>query len=279
MTRNGSSPNTANYSSCAKYETRRQAGFFYLYTMEQIVYKEFRPDQALAPFIDAFWTITGNNTTPQPDTILPDGCVDIILNTGPGFPTHHGTTLMNSGEAYLVGTMTRYIEMVRPPATRLVGIRFKPGGFSFFYDHTLLRGAADRTIEFDRTLIPSIDPMTTDPAPILDRFFTKRLSQPKQPIQPLITAIRQQKGQLTVSQLARRNFITIRQLERLFQLHLDLTPKAFINFVRCQSALQEIRSNPGQKRLLDIACECGYYDHAHLSNEIKKYTGSAPSAI
>ncbi|QNL48721.1 AraC family transcriptional regulator [Olivibacter sp. SDN3] len=42
-------------------------------------------------------------------------------------------------------------------------------------------------------------------------------------------------------------------------------------------ALSKIKRNKGQKNLLDIAFDCGYYDHAHLSNEIKRYTGLAPS--
>ncbi|HEY4109360.1 hypothetical protein [Puia sp.] len=74
--------------------------------------------------------------------------------------------------------MTRYIEMVRPPSTSLTGIRFKPGGFSFFYDPLLLRDAADRTVEFDRTLIPVIDPVIPAPNLSLDEFFLRRLAAP-----------------------------------------------------------------------------------------------------
>jgi len=247
--------------------------------MEQIVYKEFRPDRALSPFIDAFWTLTGHNTGPVPDKILPDGCVDIILNTGPSFPSRNGAAPMATGETYLIGTMTRYIEMVRPPATSLTGIRFKPGGFSFFYAPSLLKDAADRTVEFDRTLVPAINRATPDPRTTLDDFFLRRLAAPAQPIQPLIADIQLAKGRLTVSRLARQNFMTIRQLERLFQLHLAITPKEFINFTRFQSAIQQIRSRPADKTLLDISLDCGYYDHAHLTNEIKKYSGSAPSGL
>lgn len=273
----------------------------YLYRMGTIVYKEFRPHERLSPFIDAFWTVTGNNPSPQPDKILPDGCVDIILNTGPAFHSRQGaggdghpgstsdvetseaeaggTGFMKTGEAYLIGTMTRYIELVRPPSTRLTGIRFKPGGFSCFFDPGFLKDAADRTVEFDRTLIPTLDPGLADPAPILNRFFANRLSLPKQPILALIEDVQRMKGRLTISQLARRNFITIRQLERHFRLHLDLTPKAFLNFVRYQSALELIQSKPASQTLLGIALDCGFYDHAHLANEMRKYSGSAPTGI
>jgi len=247
--------------------------------MEQIVYKEFLPDRALTPYIDAFWTVTGANTAPLPDKIMPDGCVDIILNSGPAFLTSDVATPMARGEAYLIGTMTHFKEMVRPPATQLTGIRFKPGGFAFFYDHSLLRDTANRTIEFDRSLIPAIDISIADPLPVWNSFFLRRLRAPVQPIQPLIAYIQRMNGRVTVSQLARQNFIPARRLERLFGQHLAISPKEFINFARYQTAIQQIKVRPANKTLLDIACDCGYYDHAHLSNEVKKYTGSVASAF
>jgi hypothetical protein len=112
-----------------------------------IIYREIPPHQALSPFIDAYWTVTGDNTGYLPDKVLPDACVDIILNVGPGFASEIGARQMDTGQAYLIGTMTRFKEMIRPPATRLIGIRFKPGGFPFFYDHQLLKDTADKAVD------------------------------------------------------------------------------------------------------------------------------------
>lgn len=285
------------------------AGLFITTMPDQITYREIAPHEALSPYIDAYWTVTGENTACLPDKVLPDACVDIILNTGPAFITEQGNTLMNSGQAYLVGTMTRYKEMIRPPETRLIGIRFKPGAFSFFYDHSLLRDTADRTVEFDPSLLPDnllhseppplpyIPDQTRNLPDLLDRFFYQRLSASPHPVIPLINAVRQSKGKISVSDLAKRNYITIRHLERLFSLFLDITPKQFINFARYQHTLETIRHHlsletirhrqtlqptpriHAPKTLLDIAFECGYYDHAHLSNDIKKYSGSTPSHL
>jgi AraC-like DNA-binding protein len=243
---------------------------------EQIVYQQFRAHEALSPFIDAFWTVSGGNSSPVPETLLPDGCVDIILNHGPSFPAQRGQ-IMGTGEAWLVGTMTRYKELLRPPGTLLTGIRFLPGGFSFFFDQSLLKDTANQTVEFDKTLLPDL--RAGNPSFILNRFFTDQLSTPSQPIQALLEDIYRSKGRISVSSLAKQRFMTIRQLERLFQLHLAVSPKEFIGFVRYQSAARALRSRPAGATLLDLACACGYYDHAHLSNEIKKYTGSPPSAF
>jgi AraC-like DNA-binding protein len=246
---------------------------------DHIIYRETAPHRALSPFIDAYWTVTGDNTGYLPDKVLPDACVDIILNTGPGFASEIGATQMDTGRAYLIGTMTRFKEMIRPPATRLIGIRFKPGGFPFFYDHLLMKDTADKTMEFDPGLLPPLPGTSSNLAQVLDRFFYDRLNNPSQQTLTLISAVDQVKGRLTVGELAKRSFTTTRQLERLFRLHLDISPKEFINVTRYRYALEEIRQTSSRKRLLDIACECGYYDHAHLANDIKKYTGSAPSTL
>ncbi len=247
---------------------------------DHIIYRETAPHRALSPFIDAYWTVTGANTGYLPDKVLPDACVDIILNTGPGFPSEIGATQMDTGQAYLIGTMTRFKEMIRPPATRLIGIRFKPGGFPFFYDHVLLKNTADGTMQFDPGLLPAIPGTSAGGlAPLLDRFFYDRLSNPSQQTLTLISTVHQAKGRISVKELARRSFVTTRQLERLFRLHLDISPKEFINVTRYRYALDEIRQGASRRRLLDIACECGYYDHAHLANEIKRYTGSIPSEL
>ena len=255
---------------------------------DHIIYRELRPHPALSPFIDAYWTVTGHNAGFVPDKVLPDACVDIIFNAGPAFAAEIGATRMDRGHAYLIGTMTRFKEMIRPPATRLIGIRFKPGGFPFFYDHQLLKNTADKTIEFDPGLLPDIpEPYRQTKIPeypsnlaaLLDRFFCNRLAAPSQQILTLITTVHQAEGRLTVTELARRNFITTRQLERLFSLHLDIAPKELINVTRFRYAFSKIRQESPRKRLLDIACECGYYDHAHFTNDIRRYTGSSPSAL
>ncbi|HSC36475.1 MAG TPA: helix-turn-helix transcriptional regulator, partial [Chitinophagaceae bacterium] len=87
------------------------------------------------------------------------------------------------------------------------------------------------------------------------------------------------RGQITVDALARKNHTTLRQLERSFHKHIGITPKEFINITRFQNAFLDITHNKKHKNLLDIAIEHGYYDHAHLTNDVRRYTGLPPSGI
>jgi AraC-like DNA-binding protein len=244
-------------------------------------YHQLLPCPDLTPYIDAYWTVTGKKTNDVAEKIMPDGCIDIILNLGEDFHVDNGDLLMKNSHAYLVGTMTRYKEITRPRDTNLVGIRFKPAAFSFFYKYSSLHEIADKTVEFDKRSIPDINEDTPDLTDCLNRFFTNRLSvsYPGKLLLAIIEDTISLKGQITVHALGKRHFISPRQLERYFKLYAGISPKEFINFIRYQSAFEKIRNNHAKKSMLEIAFESGYYDHAHLANEIRKYTGSAPSGL
>ena len=182
---------------------------------------------------------------------------------------------MKSGRAYLVGTMTRPFDSRIVPGTRLLGVRFKPGGFSAFYRFSSLHEITDDTMECEKGLAPEIA-ILRDPVAGLNAFFLEKLSLPKHVLFPVLEDIQCHLGLVRMEELAKRHFTTVRQLERNFKYHIGVSPKEFINQVRFRHALHVIRHKQPDEQLADVAEACGYYDHAHLTNEIKKYTGMLP---
>jgi AraC-like DNA-binding protein len=241
-------------------------------------YKQIKPHPALADYIDAYWTVSGNGRTKHTTKILPDGCVDIIINRGADYGVDNALT-MQHGKAYVVGTMTRFKETILDAETDIVGIRFKPAAFSVFYTFCSLHEITDMTVAFEKNLAPDPDMLARNFKSYLDQFFLRRMSRPRHSLLAVIDDIRQHRGQLTVTALALRHATTCRQLERNFRLHVGVAPKEFINLVRYQCTLPLLQKNAANRSLLDIAFDCGYYDHAHLTNEIKRYTGEAPSRV
>lgn len=244
-----------------------------------MVYREFMPAPELRAYIDAYWYADGRQSTVFTSRILPDGCMDIIYNLGEESKDENGSVVFRHEKVYLVGTMTRYIDSHITPGVMLIGIRFKPGAFLHFYKFSSLHEITNTTIEFDRKQVPEIHLHSKNLVHALNRFFTHRLDPVRLLISPLIDLVKKQQGNIRVEDLGLQSHMTPRRLERHFKTCLGISPKEFIGFARYEAALKTIRARPAGKSLLEIAVDHGYYDHAHLSNEIKKYTGRNPSEL
>lgn len=88
--------------------------------------------------------------------------------------------------------------------------------------------------------------------------------------------INQQHGNLSVMELTSTLQINERQLQRIFEEHIGLTPKRFSGIVRIQYFLKLLRKNSAQTSLTELVYDCGFYDQAHMIREMKNITGITP---
>ncbi len=77
--------------------------------------------------------------------------------------------------------------------------------------------------------------------------------------------------------VASRLAVSQRTLQRIAGKYVGLSPSALIRRRRLQDAAELARSNPSAD-LAAIAVELGYADHAHLTNDFRKYLGFTPSS-
>src|SRR5690606_14164222 len=112
-----------------------------------------------------------------------------------------------------------------------------------------------------------------------DHFFSEKIKTKSNQLQSIINDIHSTNGEIGSYELSRKHFTTVRQLERNFKKLIGLSPKEYANIIRFQNALSLIKNSNQNRSLLDIAFECRYYDHSHLSNEIKRNTGLLPSLL
>lgn len=242
-------------------------------------YRQFQPDPGLHPYIDAYWTVRTEKTVNEITRILPDGCMDIIYNAGRELRNVAGNLTFKNETAYLLGTMTRFIDTPSHDNSHLIGIRFKPLGFAAFFKSFSLHEITNQTIQFDLDRLPVITDVNAQTILLLDRFFLSRLADNVSAIREIVGDINCIHGNVTVHSIAKKYAVSTRQLERSFNRYIGITPKEFISFVRYQFAYSQIKENAGVKSLSEIAFDTGYFDHSHLTNEMKKYSGFVPSEI
>ena len=242
-------------------------------------YQEFPPHPGLQPYIDAYWVMKSDRPSATTERIYPDGCIDIILNLGDDFLTDNGRVKMKPEAAYLVGTMTQYMNVTVAHDTYLLGIRFKPLGFPTFYQFSSLHEITNKTIDFNRRLLPPLYVYDQNTITTLDNFFCKKISDGYHVLAGPLDSIKRNKGIVGIDQIARQHFMSDRKLERQFRRYLGISPKEYARFIRYQHAKQLIETRPSGESLLGVAIETGFYDHAHLTNDIKKYSGLVPSQL
>lgn len=242
-------------------------------------YKEIKPFKELNSFIHSYWELQGNEHDKQWERNFPDGCAGVVVNVGGTCITDNGSVSMEFGKTYVVGAMTSFKDSFIDHTTHLLGVCLKPAAFTNFYEYIAQNELTNNTVELEKAHSFVVDKILKDPLNHFNQFFSDRIKSRKNQLQSVINDIHSSNGQLSIYELSKRNHITMRQLERHFKTHLGVSPKEYSNIIRFQNALSIIKNPKENRSLLDIAFECGYYDHSHLTNEITRNTGLTPSQL
>jgi AraC-like DNA-binding protein len=242
-------------------------------------YKIIKPYKDLNPFIHFYWELKGNEVGIQKERVFPDGCAGILINLGDTCLTDNGLTSMEFGKTYIVGAMNSFKDSFINSDTHLLGVCLKPAAFANFYSFASQNELTNETVEFEKYNSFDIDKIDDNSFRYFDRFYAERVKSKHNQLQPVIHDIHLTNGQVSIYELSKKNSTTVRQLERNFKKYIGLSPKEYSNIIRFQHALRLIKNSRQNRSLLDIAFECGYYDHSHLSNEFKRNTGHSPSLL
>lgn len=248
-------------------------------------YRELHPPPALRPFVDRFWVRMPDGAEGEPtrlaapvaqgtpSLILPDGCIDVLID-------------VRTGAARVVGTMTRAV--VDPIAARsaLASVRFKPGAARAFL-RVPAAELTDRVVAADELGCAWLG---TPPAPegsapavrgvlaALERSLLERCAAAA-----LQREVREATRRLfgarapTVDALARELGRSRQHLTRQFREHVGVGPKEFARVARLQRAIAAVQRSaaPG---LAAVALDLGYFDQAHMARDFNDLAGLTPRA-
>ncbi len=241
-----------------------------------MTFNSYIPAAALRSYIEMYWLLSGYVEQEEVIQLMPDGGINLVLNLGEDIKSLKFRKNINHDCTYLVGTMMQTDEQVLLGKVLILGVKFKPGAFTHFYQFESLDKYSNLFHEFNRRDFPDIIKTIQYFLPYIDQFYLDRLSPPRYSILKIVADICEHTGILKIDELARRHFTTIRHLERQFNQQIGVSPKEFINLTRFNNAFVKFQSY-NKQTLTDIAWESGYYDHAHLTNDFKRYTGKAPT--
>lgn len=242
-------------------------------------YNEIEACRMLQPYVRCFWggEYDGSNIErdESSEIVIPDTCVDIIYRID---------DVGNIIASDFVGINDRSFRLQSNTNTGnkifVFAIRFYAWTAYVFSEDSFagtVNGRYDVRERFDwldrelRGRLAEPGNMT-DLIRLTEFFLLKRLetARTNKLVDGVMNDILWNQGTLEINQLSKENFISSRQMERLFCEYIGMTPKKLSNLVRYQYLWKDIVSQ-GNFDIASAVSKYGYTDLSHMMREFKRY--------
>jgi AraC-like DNA-binding protein len=233
-----------------------------------------RPAEDLAAHVDRHWIVRwdlgeGNSFVQR---ILPHPCVN--LSSEPGLIAVYGIPLEVSPHR---------IE----GAGVVVGTKFRPGGFAGFTDLSVFE-LNDRRVALSQPfgddgarLERALAERAGDPDAHLaavEGFLRGRLPDPDSRYEIVSRVVDEMLGAppaITVAELAERQAVSQRTLQRLFRDYVGVGPKWVLKRYRMHEAAERIAAGEASDGAA-LAADLGYFDQSHFIHDFTAQIGVSP---
>lgn len=224
-------------------------------------YREHPTNDALARWVDCVWTA---DRGPGTHRVLPDGCVDILIDP-------------DAGTARVVGAMTRAVVVESGPR-RLVAVRFRPGGAAAFLGGAVGAltdtGAELGDLWRDAEAFAEAVAAAHDPVSAVQRALVGR--ERRAVDRRLERAIDGLWAGRRVAKVAREVGWTRQHLTRRLTPVVGYGPALLARVGRLSRIVADARR--GAPCWTELAHTHGFSDSAHLTHDFEDLVGLVPSA-
>jgi AraC-like DNA-binding protein len=240
-------------------------------------YREYPPPAVLGPAVSCLWLRVVPAGEARQAPVLPDGCADLIWQSGRG--------------VFVAGPDTGPVPSSVPPGTVFAGVRLRPGAggpalglpLSALLDQRVDAGdlagetAAGPGLDLARLLPGGLTP---DEAMRALAGIIRRMVVAGPP-DPLVieTARRLGSPSARVRRMAADLGVSERQLNRRCRAAVGYGPATLRRVLRFRHFVSGIDRAGASADLARLAAEAGYADQAHLTRESTRLGGLPPAAL
>lgn len=253
-------------------------------------YREYMPDPRLASHVACFWTLeVDGGGEGQLHRILPDGCVDLIIN---------GKASNFRSAAFFTGLMTHYAVMAIEEPEFSFGIRMFAGNAQPFLKqppgqlkdtHLYIEDiwGADGLLVAEKLLTSGAAAVNAMIA-VAEEWMLGILAREELSaggpgsasllVQNALMVIYDRNGVFSVEEMAAELAFSQRHVRRAFRDILGASPKSITEIIRFQSILRLLERSPSMP-LAELAQTFGYYDQSHFVKSFKGLYGLPPGQM
>ena len=249
-------------------------------------YQEIKPGPSASRFVKCYWVLEDDTRDTHPQTIVPDGRSEVIINLGRPFQQESAGDWHAQPEIFFVGQITGPM-VIRPQGpARTIGIRFHPHGAIRLLQVPMFE-LTDSAVSLDdvsQSLHRKLDQLRdmtslNEQLAALERIILAEMIEgdEDQLISVAVSKFEQANGLIGIRQLADWLGLSSRHLERRFRNEVGISPKLFSRMQRFQSVFH--RMEDPATSWVDTAVSSGYYDQAHLIRDFREFAGTTPNSL
>jgi AraC-like DNA-binding protein len=251
-----------------------------------MVYLQIPPSPHLSSWVRSLWYCRAGRTPRRRERVLPDGCMQIILNLSHGYLTEcgeDGKADRRLPRAIVTGARARYAFVDSVDMEELAGIVIQPGGFAglfceradlFFEQSIGLDEVWDCASLADRLRDAStpVEKLRTLEALLTGQVHpaTRRSEMVDQALHLFRTK------DLRIAECARSIGISERRLSLVFREQVGMSPIMWLRMCRFQAAVRALYDRVDVP-WAELALRCGYYDQSHFANDFRAFSGINPT--
>lgn len=233
--------------------------------------------------MERYWCIrwslpTGSSYHSQ---VLTHPALHLTVESGAG--PRHGVAMP---AAMLHGVVTRRFDIEMTGSGRVLGVKFRPGGFGAFTGSDVAAWT-DRAVPLTEALDAG-DLMAQvlaaddddDRVALMDAFLLERRPAPDPTYERLLQIVADMladRALASVHTLCERHGVGQRTLQRVFRRYVGVGPKWVLQRFRLQDA-QAMLDDGWHGDLSDLAARLGWFDQAHFARDFRDLVGEPPSA-
>lgn len=249
-------------------------------------YKRFQPCEKLEKFVDCFWVIESDDPAPVKQKIIPDGFPELIFHYGERYRININKSWKLQSTSLLAGQIKKHFFLQNTGVTGVFGIKFKPAALTQLFGLSMkvftdkvvaLKNVDNASLKQLGTKIKACknyQEMIVAAEEQLQNIAERHLAE-NNVIETIIDLIFKSNGVLSMTEIQKEVFITERQLQRLFQNYIGLSPKFYNRIIRFNQIFPLLQQ--GKFSWLDITHRSGYFDQSHFIRDFKSFTGEDPS--
>lgn len=224
------------------------------------------PAADLAGFVEQHWIVEWDlaGSDPFVQETLPHPSLNLVVEDDGG---------------HLYGVDPVRFRRVLEGRGRAVGTKFRPGGCFPFLGRPVveLNGRSVPARDAFGADVPS-GASIDDQVAATEAFLRERLPDPDPNIEVIarvIASIHDDPSVTQVSELAARQGVSARTLQRLFRRYVGVSPKWVLRRFRMHEALERVPETAAGEGAA-AAQDLGYFDQAHLINDFRASVGRSP---